>query len=235
MTNLPSISLRKHYRKVPGEPSEPTSTIVLTSPNRSYVDIRAFKKPDLSNPVQWAFAGTSESVRDSNGRCFSTWHHWIDSQTDDPALDRGEMITQDDGDVLEKGTTVDPDTGEEESYEELWTDLPLASGSASEHARICVVLRTEEVENGTKGMVIRIGEWCQGILKKNGAISVERRQRLENGETNTQAEKQNTTTLRSGPDVLPCKQILGLEEKLEPGTKIACGASTWKVIEVSTW
>ncbi|KAL9009370.1 MAG: hypothetical protein Q9173_005595 [Seirophora scorigena] len=252
MTNFPSISLRKHYRKVntshhclhtkstvdltqvPGEPEELTSTIVLTSPDRFYVDIRAFKKADLSNPIQWAFAGTSESVRESNGRCFSTWHHWIDSQTDDPALDRGEMITQDDGDVLEKGTTVDPDTGEEESYEELWTDLPLASGSASEHSRICVVLRAEEVEKGMRGMVIRIGGWCQGIMKKNGAVSVERRQRVEHGETNNQDSKQNSTTLRTGPDALPCKHILELD-KFEPSKKVDCGAFIWKVIEISTW
>ncbi|KAL8969923.1 MAG: hypothetical protein Q9197_004085 [Variospora fuerteventurae] len=244
MTNLPSISLRKHYRKVPGEPEEPTSTIVLTSAYRFVVDSRVLKHlssiTDLdsgsqsyrSNSVQWAFAGTSESVCDSNGKCFFTWHHWIDSQTDDPAHDRGEMITQDDGDVLEKGTMLNPETGMEDSYEELWTDLPLTPGSSSGPARTCVVLRVEDVETGMRGMVVRVGRWCQGILKKDGAVSLERWQWVEGKENSP--DGQWDVTVRVGADELPCAHILDVEKSVE-GTKIHCGAFSWDVVEVSKW
>ncbi|GAM84096.1 hypothetical protein ANO11243_020880 [Dothideomycetidae sp. 11243] len=36
----PSISWREYIQWVPDEPSEPTSTLVLTSPKRRFVDIR---------------------------------------------------------------------------------------------------------------------------------------------------------------------------------------------------
>lgn len=55
-------------------------------------------------------------------------------------LDKGEMIAQDEGDVLEKGTSMDPETGEEYSYEELRTDLPLEIVDSGKGARECVVL-----------------------------------------------------------------------------------------------
>ncbi|KAL8650351.1 MAG: hypothetical protein Q9210_003875 [Variospora velana] len=240
-----ALSQGKHiHHVVPGEPEEPTSTIVLTSAHRFYVDIRVLKdhpseadigsgsQSYLSNPIQWAFAGTSESVCDSNGKCFSTWHHWIDSQTDDPARDRGEMSTQDDGDVLENGITLNPETGMEELYEELWTDLPLTPGSSSGPARICVVLRVEEVETGMRGMVVRVGRWCQGILKKDGAVSLERWQWVEDIENSRDGTWD--VTVRVGADELPCKHILDVEKSVE-GTKIDCGAFSWEVVEVSTW
>lgn len=38
-----SISLREHIRWLPDEASEPTSTVVVTSPQRRYVDLRIFR------------------------------------------------------------------------------------------------------------------------------------------------------------------------------------------------
>lgn len=40
-----SISFREHIRWVPDEAGEPTSTIVLTSPQRRFVDLRILKAP----------------------------------------------------------------------------------------------------------------------------------------------------------------------------------------------
>jgi hypothetical protein len=40
-----SISIREHIRWLPDKASEPTSTIVLTSPQRRFVDLRIFR-PD---------------------------------------------------------------------------------------------------------------------------------------------------------------------------------------------
>ncbi|KAL8784899.1 MAG: hypothetical protein Q9213_003712 [Squamulea squamosa] len=182
MTPLPSISRRKHYRTVPGEPSEPTSTIVLTSPRGYYVDIRVCNKQQAhlsSDPktfngqLQWAFAGTKETLQ-IGGRTISTWHHPIDSLSDDPKPDKGEMIELEDGDTLEKGETVDEETGEVVRYEELWEELPLDS-MKKEAGPVCIVLKIDEAHGVEgSGMVIRIGGYCEGIFKDSQGITIER-------------------------------------------------------------
>ena len=46
-----SISLREFIQWLPDEPSEPTSTIVVTSPGRRFVDIRVLRP--ASAPASW--------------------------------------------------------------------------------------------------------------------------------------------------------------------------------------
>ena len=48
---MASISLRKYIRWLPGDAGEPTSTLVVTSPGRHFVDIRA-NRPDNA-PQAW--------------------------------------------------------------------------------------------------------------------------------------------------------------------------------------
>jgi hypothetical protein len=43
------ISVREYIRWLPDEPSEPTSTIVLTTPERRFVDIRVLKESSPSD------------------------------------------------------------------------------------------------------------------------------------------------------------------------------------------
>lgn len=42
-SEMGSISLREYIRWLPGEPEEPTSTVVVTSPKRHFVDIRVLR------------------------------------------------------------------------------------------------------------------------------------------------------------------------------------------------
>ncbi|KAL1799829.1 hypothetical protein ACET3X_000171 [Alternaria dauci] len=99
----------KNPLNLPSHQFEPTSTVVLTSPNRTFVDIRIYKsfKSTEPNPNQghaqkldWAFAGTSSSVPITlppsgphHGKSqkrleaetwenvtHSTWTHWVDSR-----------------------------------------------------------------------------------------------------------------------------------------------------------
>jgi hypothetical protein len=66
----------------PTQTSEPTSTLVLTSPARTFVDVRVLKGPgeellsegDPQDRLEWAFAGRSESevVRDPFDVCSSS-------------------------------------------------------------------------------------------------------------------------------------------------------------------
>ncbi|KAI4159868.1 MAG: hypothetical protein LQ342_006196 [Letrouitia transgressa] len=174
--NLPSISQRKHYRLVPGEPEEPTSTLVLTSrQSRFFVDVRVLKEHhSKTDALQWAFAGTSESWYDnSNGKRFARWSHWIDSKTKEPEVDQGEMITLENGDVLERGVNVDSVSGEETVYEELWSDLEILAAGV-EDARVCAVFQVDDEENNARGLFVRVGGWCQSVLKTGKELTVER-------------------------------------------------------------
>ncbi|KAL8639216.1 MAG: hypothetical protein Q9228_003730 [Teloschistes exilis] len=217
---------------VPGDPSEPTSTVVLTSPRSYFVDMRVFKKrPDQDTFVastdgaslaelQWAFAGQSSSHHDSEGKRYSTWEHWIDSQTDEPAEDKGEMIPLADGDVVEKGATWDEETGMVEEYEELWTEMALATPGLHE-GNVCVVLRAEEDDGGTRGMMIRIGGWCQGVLKAGEKITLERW---------CWEEGTWKRVVRLGDGKLPCKDVVQ-QGKCEEGEEVRCEGLEWRVVE----
>lgn len=219
--------------------------MVLTSPRSSYVDVR-FLKCFISRPdgaklymsgfsgLQWAFAGTSESSVDDDGRRFSTWHHWIDSNSDDPAVDRGEMITQENGRVLEQGTMVDPNTGKEESYEELWEEVPTEKLSSGNNARVCMVLRTEDQEKMSRGMVIRLGDYCQGILKSQGRVIVQRWKWNFSNRADGSGSWRNVLTIGTNSKNLPCDDFLDLETPNE-GQEIKFADTTWTVVEVSTW
>ncbi len=146
--------------------------------------------------LEWAFAGTShtsplDSVSDSNSNdpiaesgtsdksmhgklrpYRSVWNHWVDSRTDTPKPDEADMYTLLNGDVLERGYDKDPVSGRVVSeYEELWRDLPVFN---IEGERVSVVLRMQDDVHGARGMVVRVGGWCQGFVKIGGEITVER-------------------------------------------------------------
>ena len=128
------------------DPTEPTSTLVLTSRRRYFVDVRILLAQTQSNDappgaaplggprdLEWAFAGTSTS-KDSNegGRPSSlcTWSHWVDSRCHDPAPDTGvcePLAGGDKGDVLEKGVMADESMGMKRAYEEVWAECDVQS------------------------------------------------------------------------------------------------------------
>ncbi|KAL8885574.1 MAG: hypothetical protein Q9215_006592 [Flavoplaca cf. flavocitrina] len=217
MTTLPSISRRKHYRTIPGEPSEPTSTLVLTSPRGYYVDIRINKSPQPSSDpstfdgkLQWAFAGTKTSI-EKDGRTISTWHHPIDSLSDDPKPDVGEMTELENGDVLEKGEIIDENTGAVTHYEELWQELRTHFWS-QDSWRKCVVLKTVEEDKECMGMAIRCGSFSQGILRRKEGVTVEQWD-FVCGEHAGSYER----LVRLGEGEMPCEGLLmgGLAEMEE--------------------
>ena len=83
------------------------------------------------------------------------------------------MYEQANGDVLEVGRMERPETGELADYEELWSD-PAPEMIHGESAFTCIVLKAETDDPTAKGMIIRVGGWCQGILKLADKVTVER-------------------------------------------------------------
>ena len=226
---------------MPKEPEELTETIVLTSQRSFFVDIRILKAEHIEESrrgletnssaiLQWAFAGTSESTQ-QEGKKMSVWHHWIDSESVEPDEDKGEMIEQANGDILERGINVDPKTGQETTYEELWTDLKVEK-VGSEPTRTCVVLRMEDIAKGSKGMVIRVGSWCQGILKQHDALTAERWQWTADYDPSDTHKWRRTVRLGNGE--LPCDALCH-GDGLQDLRTVECGGASWEVVEMHIW
>ncbi|KAI0816397.1 hypothetical protein GGR55DRAFT_674598 [Xylaria sp. FL0064] len=157
-----SVSIRDSIRWLPDVASEPTSTVVLTSPERRFVDIRILR--GISEPgasLDWAFAGVASSeTRDGVRHC--TWRHVVDSRTRAPeaVVDEGDVFPQEDGRTLETGRMVNPDTGNLTDYQEVWSGLE-AEGIPDELTRQprarCVVLELKDEDREGRGMVVCLG------------------------------------------------------------------------------
>ncbi|KAI1743575.1 hypothetical protein F4680DRAFT_348903 [Xylaria scruposa] len=187
-----SISMRDSIRWLPDAASEPTSTIVLTSPEHRFVDTRVLKDvDDTGKSLDWAFAGISSSeIRD--GVQHSTWRHVVDSRTRAPetVVDEGDIFPQDDGGTLETGRMVNPATGKLTDYEEVWTDLeaesipsinPNSDALAQQPKGRCVVLELNDEEREARGMAICLGRYNQCVVRIDDRFTAERWQ-WEDGE-----------------------------------------------------
>ena len=71
------------------------------------------------------------------------------------------MWTQEDGTTLEKGSMENPATGKVEPYEEVWED-PQPERVGDRLRYDCLKLDREEERK--KGMIVRVGQYVQGIL-----------------------------------------------------------------------
>ncbi|KIW66340.1 hypothetical protein PV04_05676 [Phialophora macrospora] len=180
----PSISTRRGIAWGYGSPYEDTDTLVLTSTQSDFIDIRFPRKRDLgkplaSDPAFWAFSGSSTTTfldGDSINMPYSAhcvWKHEIDSKG--PGIsDEGDMFLLPNGDCMEVGTMQNPRSGHVEMYKEYWT-TPDVAGELG-HAP-CIVAKITQLPNdhegkevpkqkGSGGAIIRIGNYCQGIVRQ---------------------------------------------------------------------
>lgn len=181
--------------------------------------------------LEWGIAGTSSSWLRDDGKggqvLRSQWRHWIDSRTSRPeeATDEGDMFPRDDGTTLETGSMVNPDTGRETDYEELWRDVepqPTREGAAVR----CVVLQHEGEGGGGRAEVVRLGRHCQGILRGGGGAVTAERWEWEGG-------KGWGRTVRMGDAQLACEKVLDDGLVVQLGEEMEIEGRTWKVVEVS--
>ncbi|KAK1755438.1 hypothetical protein QBC47DRAFT_445527 [Echria macrotheca] len=236
------ISIREYIRWLPDPPSEPTSTIVLTSPERRFVDIRILREPEPSpdgilppSSLDWAIAGTSTSTSSStpgsSSPSHSTWTHWIDSRhplNPESFSDAGDMYPQPDGTVLERGSMVNPSTSILTKYEELWRDEPVVPDHLnSEGKPVCVVLELGrgEGEGGKKrGMVVRLGQYCQALVRDGDSVLVERMR--WDGETGMWVR-----LVRIGEGEMPVEWAAYFGGEATVGDEVKVGGDVWTVVE----
>src|SRR5690554_890390 len=111
-------------------------SLQVPMPACSYVETR--KDEDVTLPLSrldWAIAGTSSSSvvpsreDPAKGTTHGWWNHWIDSRTEnaDGLVDEGDMFDDpsDASLTLEKGRMLNPATGVETEYEEMWRSEPI--------------------------------------------------------------------------------------------------------------
>lgn len=180
--------------------------------------------------LEWGIAGTSSSSLVSDGKGgevrHSRWEHWIDSRTTDPesAADEGDMYPQDGDLTLEKGRMVNPATGRECDYEELWRDVDPQPTAAAARDTECVVLKFEDGSTGARGSVVWLGRFCQGISRVGEDVTAERWEWKENGGW------KRTARLGGGAE-LPCEVLLKTGARLSVGAHVKHGEVVWDVVE----
>ncbi|KAM3421565.1 hypothetical protein BST61_g1952 [Cercospora zeina] len=248
----PHISVRDFIRSpVTADPTEPTSTLVLTSSGNRFVDIRILKEgagliPQLAKDagllplahLDWAFAGTSSSSKNDKGEVQSVWKHWVDSRTlllPENVADSGVMTPMPDGRCLESGEMADSVTGKLVSYEEMWRDVEASVCGEKDGGVKCLVLQMEcetggEKEEKARGMVIRLGQFCQGVVRVGEAFALERwvweEEAAEKGGRGWRRQ------VRMGDLFLPCGPAMEHFDRLKVGGKITYGGAEWQVMEL---
>lgn len=134
----------------------------------------------------------------------ASWTHWLDSRhpvstaPEDVPSDEGTMFPLSTTQTLEFGQGINPATGEMWSYEELWTDGAILAAPTKDEPDppiYSIVLRLDNPEHDVRGVVLRLGRYCQGILMKDRYVTVERWE-WEEGEWKR--------TVRIGDQFLPC-------------------------------
>ncbi|KAJ1335269.1 HRI1-like protein [Microdochium nivale] len=225
-----SISIRRSVQWLPDDaaPSEPTSTIVLTSPGRRFVDIRillpgaaaaAGKGDELASAhrhfgtitagnLDWAFCGTSESSSPppntgsppdgSKTTTHSKWHHLVSDRARDVTgvVDEGTCARTRAG-TERAGDGADDEPGHGAGHgvrgglggRGAREDSGLAGfrcgrwrggGGEEEGAgerRKCVVLEARDTDGeggGICGMVVCLGRFCQGVVRRGERFGLER-------------------------------------------------------------
>lgn len=241
MSNVGDISIREFIRWLPGEAEEATSTIVLSSPQKRFVDVRVLLPTDLDankqhddgsvtnvlplDRLDWAIAGQSTSEHGEDGTRHAVFHHWIDSRTSDTETlaDEGIMYPRGDGKELEKGHMVNPATGLDTEYEELWADVAVMPIPDSRVQYVVLEMERDPARPDERGMAVRVGQYCQALMRRGDEISVERWE--------WEAAGGWRETVRFGNAIKACRLALELDGSLGKDDYEIDGR-VWNIIEM---
>ncbi|KAF7533814.1 hypothetical protein G7054_g6767 [Neopestalotiopsis clavispora] len=234
---MASISIRESIRWLPDQASEPTSTIVLTSPGKRFVDLRVLKSEQIEagnkddaplERLDWAIAGTSSSVATPEkgpDTTHSQWKHWISSRTLDVenATDEGDMSPLDGNRTLEEGNMVNPETGVATDYEEIWIDEEPKAVPNDTGSHIVVLDYQGNDGASQRGRVVKLGKYCQGFLREGDTMTAERWEWRQDRGWYMSINVNKSTNL-------PCEHVLDNWSKTA-GATFQHGGRTWTVVE----
>lgn len=142
--------------------------------------------------------------------------------------DLGEGLT------LEHGHAFHPHLGAVSGHEELWRDVDPVSTSGK-GTKVCVVLRCVDEERGVRGVVVRVGRFCQGIVQVGMEVTTEKWEwEGRAGGAEGQEEMRWKRTARTGDGFLPCAVVFR-PERVVLGGKVVYKGCEWSVEEVWEW
>ncbi|KAI5815150.1 hypothetical protein BZA77DRAFT_345101 [Pyronema omphalodes] len=224
----PLILTRLYHRWIPRLAKEPTSTLLLITPLNRFLELRFSR---TSTPLL---------LHATAGTYLRTATHGIRGYTISTADAENQVHTlhhQMNGDILETGMLTDPVDGVEKGYEAVWRISEV-------NPRLAVVMVL--TEGG--GMVVRVGAWCQGVMKIGNEVTAERWMRDRGGWRRI---------AKSGAGRLPCsiacldrdeeggeggkylRSARGLgfvvSKTLEQGDVVLVEKLEWRVVEKCVW
>ena len=131
------------------------------------------------------------------------------------------MFNQDDGSTMEKGRMVNPESGAEEDYEEVWEDMTITNVPETGAGG---VLEMKDDANDTRGLVILMGEYCQGIMRDGSRIFVERWVYMKNS-------REWMSVAATQALALPCRAAID-KRWWRKGETMDYNGMLWTVVEV---
>ncbi|KAF2500767.1 hypothetical protein BU16DRAFT_523531 [Lophium mytilinum] len=148
-----------------------------------------------------------------------------------PVLDAGVLhpVPHDAALTLETGVMPHPATGLQTPYEEMWRDVVIEAAE-EEKGRCSVVLTLEMAEICARGVLVRVGQWCQGVLMIGTQITCERWE-FVSGEG---AKGEWVRRVRIGDGFLPTGVVFSMAE-VKVGDVCRKEAMVWVVREKFEW
>lgn len=121
--------------------------------------------------------------------------------------------------TLEKGRMMNPETGVETDYEEVWDDMTPGIVPGTEGVT-CVVLRMEKGRD--RGLMVVLGRHCQALVRTEEGVSAER----------WEYEGGWKRVVRTGEEVL-CEDVLRKLPGLSVGQRHEVAGRAWDVVELA--
>ncbi|KAI6089716.1 hypothetical protein F4821DRAFT_230764 [Hypoxylon rubiginosum] len=237
----PLVEIRRGFSTGYDAPSEDASTIVLTAPSGKYVDIRFSTLPRsqaqaaLAVKAQgkiWGYATaglSTATIIPGKGGCppydctvHATWEHPIDSSGSFDT-DGADLLLLANGARMEVGSMVI--RGKMQMFKEYW--VTPTSGATERPCLVAELL--EGGADGAKGMAIRIGDYCQGILQHGDEFWFERWE-VQEGKDHKWIKDERSNTPASEMGILPCWWMT--EKARTLGETLLTDGRKWCVTEV---
>ena len=94
-----------------------------------------------------------------------------------------------------------------------------------------MVMRGESEALSIRGLIVRVGGWCQGMIKINDDTTIER-WRWTDGDGGILSGWEQIVRIGSGS--LPCR-VLWEKEDMNVGDETLSGGVKWEVVEKEVW
>lgn len=173
------------------------------------------------------------------------WVHWVDSRVGagrEAARDEGVVFSLGEGRFVEYGTAFQMELGRVAGHEEGWVDVDVHADAdvdvdvdaqgEKRNFKSCVVLRVHDDSRGVRGVVVRVGQYVQGIVQVGDRVATERWEYRRAGERGSEGGWQRTA--RTGDWFLPCA-VTWRAERVVVGGVVRYMGFEWVVEECWVW